>query len=487
MIVSVFFQVLELFKSYFSYKTIVNMDIRNTKATFADVTICKQYKIESLHNTSLSFENYIKKIDNILKNYPKTESKFILKKLRNKFGYYETIAHEIINDVKGPFVVDCRWAKWIKNGGTKALFRQNRKDSYVCNLATEVHRFQLPDLSDCYTFRALVKYKASEEWWKHDNAIRGLSVILYLGYDSSDYTNFNMNELDYRQSSGRGYKVEIHARKTFPMMPYALKFPPGVETSVRIKPFATTLLGPPYRDCTNQEYVDFNGSDTDFYVYSRHFCRSLCIQESFVRKCGCISVDIHASESLYKNYPYCGMINDDFNVTLQSLHCLEKTNTTAFCKALCRPPCQRLSYSLEIGSETWPHENFLSDFYSKYVNGTTYENNFVKVKEVIERINQLKTNSVEYEQLYADILKASNLISRNFAQLNVFFKDNEIHIYKDVEAMSVPTLISNLGGTFNLWIGITFFTFIELVEVVFRLCCVTENKAKTINIHEQSP
>ena len=184
---------------------------------------------------------------------------------------------------------------------------------------------------------------------------------------------------------------------------------------------------------------------------------------------------------MYKSYPYCGKLNDDYNVTLQNLHCLEGTDTKIkICKSLCRHPCQRLTYSLEIGSETWPHENFLHHFYYKYINGTTYEKHFIKVKEVLERMGQFGTKPEKDGQLYEGILKASDLISRNFAQINVFFKDNEVRLYNDVEALSVSTLISNLGGTFNLWIGITFFTFIELVEVAFRMCCTAEKKERTV-------
>ena len=153
---------------------------------------------------------------------------------------------------------------------------------------------QLPDFSECYTFRAFTKKarKANLKWWQSSNSIRGLSLILYLGY--TDYRTLKMNELHYTQSSGKGYKVELHPRNTFPQMLYALKFAPGFDTSIRIKPFAATLLGQPYNDCSNKRFVEFNSSQLDDYEYSRHFCRSSCIQSAFVSNCGCISVDFHA-------------------------------------------------------------------------------------------------------------------------------------------------------------------------------------------------
>ena len=41
----------------------------------------------------------------------------------------------------------------------------------------------------------------------------------------------------------------------------------------------------------------------------------------------------------------------------------------------------------------------------------------------------------------------------------------------DEESISVATLLSNVWGSLNLWIGITFCTIIELIDLLYRILC----------------
>ena len=52
-----------------------------------------------------------------------------------------------------------------------------------------------------------------------------------------------------------------------------------------------------------------------------------------------------------------------------------------------------------------------------------------------------------------------------------FFQNQEKkkEIYKEMPALTLASLTGTLGGVLNLWIGITFFTIIELVDLMFTL------------------
>ena len=439
------------------------MELRNTKATFPDVSVCTQQGMRSTDQVTEKSEDL----------------NDLSKSLRIKIEYYRNSLNTInpVDETKSFLVTDCKWAKWKKNDGLYALWGQDDKDSRDCNYTSEKKQFLLPGFSECYTFRAksIGKEKPEENWWQKDDEVRGLSLILYM---NTTYSPMPMKRIHYTQSHGRGYKIQIHPRRSIPDMAYALRFSLGFETSIRFNPFVTQFLGPPYRDCSTEEKVKFNGYNIHDYSYSRHFCRASCFQSAFVTACGCLSVEFYATETMLRNYSFCGTVKDNLNLTLQQLNCLERTDTK-YCKALCRHPCNRLSYRLESGSEIWPHENFLESFYLHYIEGKPYEKHFNAVKKVLQRINE--TNETNLDSLYSEILEARNIISMNFAQVNAFVKNNKVRLYKDVPAMTFSTLVSNLGGTFNLWIGISFFTLIELVEIAFRLLCVSENKVKTLN------
>ena len=45
----------------------------------------------------------------------------------------------------------------------------------------------------------------------------------------------------------------------------------------------------------------------------------------------------------------------------------------------------------------------------------------------------------------------------------------DVILYKDVATLSLATLISNMGGTLNLFAGITIVLFIEIIDM-FILC-----------------
>ena len=84
----------------------------------------------------------------------------------------------------------------------------------------------------------------------------------------------------------------------------ALTYPVGHETSFRIRTNNRQLLPEPYRMCTTDKYVKFNGSDIFDHIYSREFCQEICHQLKIIEKCGCLDVQYAASKEMLDTYPY---------------------------------------------------------------------------------------------------------------------------------------------------------------------------------------
>ena len=74
-----------------------------------------------------------------------------------------------------------------------------------------------------------------------------------------------------------------------------------------------------------------------------------------------------------------------------------------------------------------------------------------------------------------DFLRKHDLIRRNFLQLNVIFDRRRPLVVNDNVEMTLIDLMSNLGGTFSLWLGVTTMFICEVVELLYVIgttaCC----------------
>ena len=57
-----------------------------------------------------------------------------------------------------------------------------------------------------------------------------------------------------------------------------------------------------------------------------------------------------------------------------------------------------------------------------------------------------------------------------------------VTIYDEVPTVTFSALLGALGGILNLWIGITFFTFIEVIELVYNLIAIRCKHPETQSI-----
>ena len=54
-------------------------------------------------------------------------------------------------------------------------------------------------------------------------------------------------------------------------------------------------------------------------------------------------------------------------------------------------------------------------------------------------------------------------------QVKVKFQSREVIILEDKEALGLESFFGTLGGTLNLWIGVSFVTLIEIIDMVFHI------------------
>ena len=82
----------------------------------------------------------------------------------------------------------------------------------------------------------------------------------------------------------------------------------------------------------------------------------------------------------------------------------------------------------------------------------------------MEAVANLNVSSVR------DMITDSNLIKKNFVKIQVVTSNvNGVMEYQDVPAVNFESFIGSLGGILNLWIGLSFITVIEVIELAINL------------------
>jgi len=83
------------------------------------------------------------------------------------------------------------------------------------------------------------------------------------------------------------------------------------------------------------------------------------------------------------------------------------------------------------------------------------------------------------------VIKVQELdfIHKNFIQLNLAFVERHPYIITDGPSMTLDNLLSNVGGTVSLWLGMTVMVLVELVELILTACFAmfTSKNKKSIN------
>ncbi len=269
----------------------------------------------------------------------------------------------------------------------------------------------------------------------------------------------------------------MHAPGTLPQMRSALNYPAGHETSLRLEALARTRLGEPFSQCTDRTFLDFQGESVGEYIYSPSLCENVCHQSQIVRNCSCIDVGVQATPSMLQKYNFCGKWESNMTESILRVACREAFSAKEPCQ--CLLPCEEKLYVYDSGSSPWPGESYQLHFYDKYIHGRPYAHRFQMYAKLANqaRVARYYNNySHEFLEEIHDKLRSTDLMARNFAQLNVFFDKSMVTELKDEESITVPTLLANVGGSLNLWIGITFCTLVELVDLVYRLICQGQNK-----------
>ena len=369
-------------------------------------------------------------------------------RLKQPIGYFENIGDETVTIGHQPldFILSCTFG-----------IRKCNWDNMTF--------FQSPTYFNCYTFNGgNVSRENLIARTTGPNA--GLSLILYLESDNGDQLYNGTYHTLSNIGNAAGARVIVHPPNTRPSpVDQGFDIPPGFSSSVGVKVIRYERLGDPYGTCINDLMYG-----SDMYVYCTDTCVTLCQQRHIMDTCSCVSSLLPIPEHNESNLKYCGSFDPTHqeyffsNLTCEAetlQEFMQADNTSEKCG--CYSPCEEHAYKTDVSYSYWPLDFTQLSFYENYVINHP-EKEKLKAYKNLDHFN--KTEII-----------ANGLIRKNFIRLNVYLKDLVIQEYVQKKSYEIQNLLGDMGGTFGLWIGMSFITWCEVLELVIRVMSRWARKA----------
>ena len=166
------------------------------------------------------------------------------------------------------------------------------------------------------------------------------------------------------------------------------------------------------------------------------------------------SGSIYYNELVKNNYSY--RQKDCFELCIQNrTNNLEQSNNyIELCSPFCPIECETISYTTYITISDYP--------------SVTRQNTLLKDPVIRKHFENITVIS-------SDFLKKSVL------SVFVYYSDLKYTLFSESEKMLPFELISSIGGTLGLFIGVSFLSFLEIIEFFYEMCCLVL-KAKTTQV-----
>lgn len=317
----------------------------------------------------------------------------------------------------------------------------NNQVCTVNDFVTDVDLF----FGKCFSFNA--PSNASLKKTSIAGPLNGLTIDLYLNFHE-DLTEFNSF------TGGLGGLIRIENNSYQSDHDYdGLYIETGKSYSISVHRQFESNLPRPYSNCEIENEKPRSGlKNSDLYKmilnspyqYTQAFCLKQCSQMIVVNKCNCsnpfyLSL-IGARTCEYKSEIDCSQRVFSNRSILQA-ECIDK----------CPLECNSTNYRTTMSSL-----QLLGDLYVGYLK----ENKRLTADFVTKPIN-------------------SQTARESVTRLNIFYESLSYEISREQAKLEIVDLLSNIGGTLSLFLGISLLSFCELVEVIIEIIFILRPKRVT--------
>ncbi|XP_064080080.1 uncharacterized protein LOC135197065 [Macrobrachium nipponense] len=282
---------------------------------------------------------------------------------------------------------------------------------------------------NCYTFNGEGTFNTS-----YTGSTYSLSLVLDV--IESSYLPMLLTEK-------AGARIAIHQTFTYPLLDDdGLDAPPGMASSFAMRERELSMLADPYEaNCTkswaNTSYA-LRGNGSSYILYTTSECLRMCMQRILVTNCSCVHPlypqNFTFNGTLYGDHTmkYCNLTSgneSDINCVTNKFK--EYSNNPKKANCGCEVACSNFEYPRVLSMTLWPPLPS-KDYASKKYDTGPRESSLMKIE-------------VFYNSLSREVIYQSEVYS------------------------SPWDLVSSLGGALSLYMGISVFLMMEVLELIVIL------------------
>ena len=434
-----FFSIFKSVNSYLNHEVVTNIDIIKENPTeFPAVTIC---------NLNLFVTDYaLDKLKKFKKDYltvlPINEKNYLVKPkkidIRKEFQEYSmNPANADRKNYSYPFedtLIECNF------------------DSIDCT-ADDFDWHYDPIYGNCFAFNKGQNFKGQSTNIKNSSRagnMFGLSVQFFIGLPSK------VDEM----IQSTGIYVNIHNKSLQARPEMGVYASGGEQTNIIIERVFDQILPYPFSNCLlNSNTID--ALDSEYYraifrsnkTYIQHECQNLCLNDELIKKCKCVKFIVPSQI----DKKLCDVMNKCVQEVTQQFD----SNQILRCVKLCPPDCNTISYSLSTSHSDYPTPKYAESLIRLPVIKSKFP------KDISNNITNVSFKIYYYE------------FKRSVVSIKVFYGELKYTIVSQIPKMSFEDLISNVGGILGLFLGASFLSLVEIIEVALLGIFIILPKIKT--------
>lgn len=303
---------------------------------------------------------------------------------------------------------------------------------------------------NCYRFNTKMNNNSSRlRYVTKQGKNNGIKLELFIPISSGKY--------DYDASYGA--HVYISNDSVIPNFFEGFDISTGLQTNVVVSRFFTKKEPYPYSECVDNldspdSYDSYLYRKTlEIYkVYRQRDCFDLCFQDSVIQECNCY---ITSLDPINSKSPCINLNQTSCNYAAASK--FYGQDIKSICGSRCPLECVQNYIYTSISSIDYPKEAYADNL----------------LKQNIPAINNFKSFSYSQDKAYS-------MLKKQILSLNIYYEDLKYTIVSDSIKTSPLDFVSALGGTLGLFLGMSFLSLVELVEILIEIFYVIFNNETKI-------
>jgi hypothetical protein len=423
------YMIVQNIQEYYEYGVITKWRIVHDKSmAFPAISICNLNKYATMSAIEYIEETFLQELNVSLINPSSLLEKSL--DLRRINQLLELISLRIAH---ANFSTDRKKSFGL---GANEMFLSCTFNTIECDL-DELEWFYDTTFGNCFRFNSGYNLTGGSIALKTSNrySLDGLSLVLFTGM-----SNVNTQILDLFGSSG--IRIVIHDQQTRPIVHNeGLDIKAGTKNRISLSKKLSQYLPSPYSECDDLGELDsdlVNKLKATNFKYRHIDCFNLCLQMVTINACSCYDLFFM---NLFPHIEPCLNQTQIDCMTQSYLKFKRNDHLDDTCHAMCPIECEKIDFETRHSFSNFLPKNPVASFNSRRY----LFDNFNFSRDEIEA----------------------------FIGLNIFYDEIQFIQMTQQPSVTFPELLGNVGGTLGLFIGISFLSFLEVLEILIEISYLT--------------